>query len=371
MPAVQGVPEDLDRLVPFNPLLRQRVRQMLPHARIRQLPPGSYLFHAGDDDGLSHFLLSGQILLYEGRGSRPVPLRAIDRDASQPIAPGVPRRVHALAATTVSILSIETRRLEQLGGGEGLIPPVRPAMDTNLWGIDQRRGRARAGQGQEDRLRELPSTLVESLPDSLRSLLGNRLCHEEVTAGTEIVTQGDPGEYYYFIARGRCRLTRRRGAKGDRQAIVAIRQRGQSFGAEALIDGGPQRCTVTALQDTILLRLGRAEFMSLLVRPFLNSQTLDQALDALRRDDGRLLDIRSPRVFQQGHIPQSINLPLSLLSQSAPLLDPRHHYTICCESTRRGMMAAFLLAEQGIRSSILEGGVRRHCDTRSGLLAQE
>ena len=369
MPAVQGIPEDLDRLVPFNPLLRQRVRHLLPHAAIRQLPPGSYLFHAGDEDGLSHFLLSGQILLYQGPGSRPVPLRAIDHDASLPIAPGVPRRVHALAATTVSILSIETTRAEQLLGEDALESPGRPTMDTNLWGIDKRRRRGQSNRSQEQRLRELPTTLVESLPDGLRRLLGDRLCHEEVSAGIEIVTQGDPGEHYYFIARGLCRLTRRRGPKGDRQAIVAIRQRGQSFGAEALIDGGPQHCTVTALQDTILLRLGRTEFMSLLVRPFLNWQTLEQALDELHSDAGRLLDIRSTRVFQQGHIPRSINLPLSLLSQSAPLLDPRYRYTICCESSRRGMMAAFLLAEQGIRSSILEGGVRRHCAGRTGRLA--
>ncbi len=364
MPAALETPDDLDRLVPFNPLLRQRVERLLPHAMIRHLPPGSYLFHTGDEDGLSHFLLSGQILLYQGRGARPTPLRAIDRQASLPIAPGVPRRVHALAATSVTILSIETTRLEQILGESELEPAARTVMAPNLWGVDKRRGRG-PNRAQQRRLSELPATLVGSLPDSLRSLLGNRLGHQEVAAGIEIVTEGDPGEHYYFIARGLCRLTRCRGGpKGKRQAIVAIRQQGQSFGAEALIDGGPQRCTVTALQDTILLRLGRTEFMTLLVRPFLNWQTLDEALEELRRENGRLLDIRSTRVFQQGHIPHSINLPLSLLSQSATLLDPRYRYTICCESSRRGMMAAFLLAEQGIRSSILEGGVRRHCETR-------
>ncbi len=359
MPVPQESPVDIDRLVGGNPRLRDRIERLLPFARLRTLPPGSHLFHAGDEDAMSHYLLSGQILLHRGPGSRPEPLRASDPEAGFPIAPGSPRRCHALAATSVSILSIETEHLERLLGSDETAGPARMSPATNLWGIGQR-SRPIRRPGDENRLRELPTSLVDSLPTSLRSILGDRLVRQTVAAGTDIVTQGDPGETYYYIARGLCRVTRRRGRHGGRQAIVAVLQRGRSFGAEALIDGGEHRHTVTALQDTILLTLDRNEFMSLLVRPFLRWQSFDEAMESLKKDEGRLLDVRSTRVFQQGHIPRSINLPLALLPQAAQLLDPRHAYTICCESPRRGMIAAFLLAEQGIRSAILEGGVRRY-----------
>ncbi len=369
MPASRDLATDQDLLAHLSPHLRHQIERLQPDAKIQRLTPGNYLFQVGDEDPLCHFLLSGQILLYSGRGRPPETVRAIDENACHPIAPGSPRLVTAQATTSATIMSIECSRMQQILGTTTLrpllAPPVSgnrsPATNIGWWGPKKRAPLTISEQKTPaDLLRDLPTPLLNGLPATLRNILSSRLSPQEVEAGKNIIEEGKPSEHYYFIAEGRCRITRRCGPRGG-HAIVAVRQKGFGFGEGALIENLPYNNTVTALQDTTLLRLEKGEFLSLLVRPYLNWQSLDEVEKANQQEAGILLDVRSARVYQQGHLPGSINLPLSILPQAAQLLDPQNRYIICCESPRRSMTAAFLLAEQGIQTTILEGGVRRYC----------
>ncbi len=367
MPASHNLAKDHDLLAHLNPHLRKQIECLRPDAKIHRLTPGNFLFQCGDEDKLSYFLLSGQMLLYSGLGETPKIIRAADDDACHPIAPGNPRKVTAQATTSATIMSIERNKMQEIVGATSLRPV--PASTTgspaataavNWWGPKRKEIVATRGRTPGDLLRDLPTPLLNGLPETLRNILSSRLNPQEVNAGKNIIEEGHPGEHYYFIAEGRCRITRRCGSHG-RHAIVAVRQKGFGFGEGALIENLPYTHTVTALQDTTLLRLDKGEFLSLLVRPYVNWQSLTEVEESCDNKKSILLDVRSARVYQQGHLPDSINLPLSVLPQTAQLLDPQRRYIICCESPRRSMTASFLLAEQGIQTTILEGGVRRYC----------
>ena len=79
----------------------------------------------------------------------------------------------------------------------------------------------------------------------------------EVAAGTELCTEGEPGEEFFAIADGAAEA--RKGGKS-----VGALDAGSCFGEMALISGGERMATVVATAPTSLLVLHRSDFTSLL-----------------------------------------------------------------------------------------------------------
>ena len=71
-----------------------------------------------------------------------------------------------------------------------------------------------------------------------------------------------------------------------------------------------------------------------------------------------VIDVREPREFQRGHIPQALLFPLSKLLSETPDL-PRDRPLVCvCRSGRRSTRAASLLRNQGHdKVAVLQGGM--------------
>jgi CRP-like cAMP-binding protein len=76
-----------------------------------------------------------------------------------------------------------------------------------------------------------------------------------VAAGSRVVTEGEPGETFYVIARGTAAVTR----EG-----LPIRELGPGswFGELALLDDSPRSATVTAQTDLDLHAVGRDAFLA-------------------------------------------------------------------------------------------------------------
>lgn len=79
----------------------------------------------------------------------------------------------------------------------------------------------------------------------------------EVAAGTELCTEGDPGEEFFAIVDGAAEA--RKGGK-----VVGTLDAGSCFGEMALIGGGERNATVVATAPTSLLVLSSADFTALL-----------------------------------------------------------------------------------------------------------
>jgi ATP-binding cassette, subfamily B, bacterial len=84
---------------------------------------------------------------------------------------------------------------------------------------------------------------------------------EHYRAGRVIVDEGDVGDRFYLIVRGKVEVLR-----GPQQDRLAVLSDGDHFGEIALLRNAPRNATVRALVDSVLLSLPRQPFLNLLKR---------------------------------------------------------------------------------------------------------
>jgi len=89
----------------------------------------------------------------------------------------------------------------------------------------------------------------------------------------------------------------------------------------------------------------------------------------LARTDAVALDVREPDEFAVGHIPHTINLPLSQLRSRYGELPRDRALWICCEVGQRAYYATRFLTQRGYRARNLSGGYTTYrAVTSSGLM---
>lgn len=175
----------------------------------------------------------------------------------------------------------------------------------------------------------------------------------EVARGDEIIRQGDDGDYYYLIERGRCRVTREIGGAPTQIAELSD---GDAFGDDALVSSAKRNATVSMKTDGILWRLAKEDFLTLLQEPLLRRLTYSEATNG-DLADAVWLDTRFPVEFRENGIPGAINIPLNEIRDAASVLDKKREYIVYCQTGRRSSAAAFLLSQRGIRAYLLDGGL--------------
>jgi putative ABC transport system ATP-binding protein len=84
---------------------------------------------------------------------------------------------------------------------------------------------------------------------------------EEFAVGDTVIHQGDAGDKFYLIRRGRVEVIVKDGA-GERG--VAMLETGNFFGERALLTDEPRNATVRALEDTDLYTLSKENFLAAL-----------------------------------------------------------------------------------------------------------
>ena len=102
------------------------------------------------------------------------------------------------------------------------------------------------------------SLFVETPDETLEALVG-LLEEVEAKAGQTVFEKGDPGTALYIIAEGRVRVH-----DGDRTLNDLGRR--DVFGEMAALDPEPRSATVTALDDTRLLRLDQRSLYDLMAK---------------------------------------------------------------------------------------------------------
>ncbi len=331
---------NLSLFSPLDQLAPSQVELLLARSRIERLPPGKRLFDIGDSDGRSIFLLAGQLALVSA-DNRIRMLKAATPEAGEAIAHCQPREATALARTAATVLCVDNELLESLLRPEASVPAdVDPevANDPDLGPI-------------------FASPLFARLPGPCLRTLMERMDTLETRAGDVVLREGDDGDWYFIVESGRIRLTRQGRGKGS-SVLLAELGRLDGFGESALIADERQDFTVTALDRGRLLRFARADFLNLIVKPYIRWITHGD-LAALMLKGAALLDIRSHKAYARHHLHDSINLPLRVLREVSGLLDRERRYVITSDGARRSAAAAFLLARQGIETMILKNEVTR------------
>ena len=201
----------------------------------------------------------------------------------------------------------------------------------------------------------LQSGIFSHLPAANVEEMFKRMETVHVTAGQVIIQQGAVGDYYYLIQSGVAEVTRVKDASQPALVLAELVD-GSAFGEEALVSDTKRNATVTMKTDGELLRLNKKDFLELLKEPVIQQVNMQEA-QAKVNDGAVWADVRLPAEYAYDHIEGAINLPLNEIRQLASTLDKGKEYILYCQSGRRSMVGAFVLAQTGVKAFVLSGGM--------------
>jgi rhodanese-related sulfurtransferase len=218
-------------------------------------------------------------------------------------------------------------------------------------------------QGQSSSSDDWMTTLLQTkafhkIPPANIQAIFMRLQQVNHKAGEVVIKQGEEGDYFYVITRGRCIVTRETplNKEGIRLAELEV---GDTFGEEALISQAKRNATVYMDTDGSLMRLGKQDFHTLLNEPMLDWVDKDRANEIVA-SGGQWLDVRLPSEFEAYHNDGAINVPLYFIRLKLKTLDAAVPYVVCCDTGRRSSAGAFILNERGFQTYVLKGGLNRN-----------
>lgn len=334
----------LKSLEPLGSLSLDKLDELAAKSTVEDMPAGRILFRQGERDKRVIYLLNGQVeVTATGKASGDL-IKAKTEEARKPIAPTLPRQGTAKTKSICKLLFVDSDLLEILMEEDtsGLIEVEElSADDDSAWMLRFLQSRA---------FLKLPTENIQTLLMKL----------EEVPAkkGDIIIQQGDKNDYYYIIRSGRCAVSRRPAPKA-KEVQIAILNTGDGFGEEALITGGSRNATISMLDDGILMRLGKKDFMTDLAKPLINE--IDEKTATEKISSGSLvIDVRRHDEFMQQRVEGAVNIPLTMLRLKLEGLNDQRDYILICDDGHRSSAAAFLLTQHGLNCNVLEGGLNKN-----------
>ncbi len=335
----------LSQFTPLNALNPDNLIELSHKTDTRRLASGLTLFKSGDRDKKHVFLLSGTVELVSPQGVSRV-VTGGTPEARHALAHSQPRNFTARAKGEVSYLLVDS----------DLVDIMLTWDQTGTYEVrDLRDESAQEEQSSDWMTHILQTKAFHRIPPANIQAMFMRLESVSYRAGDTVVEQGGEGDYFYMIKDGRCRVTRTTPGKPLPMQLAELGP-GASFGEEALISEDRRNATVTMLTDGTMMRLSKADFISLLNEPLLHWLTFQEAVKKMR-EGAVWVDVRLPSEGEQGRIKGSINIPLIFLRMKIGSLDRAKPYITYCDTGRRSSAASFLMSERGFEVYILKDGI--------------
>lgn len=339
-------PVDIDLLKTFSPLdglKSENLHALIKKTKVRELPAGRLLFKEGDEDKQTIYVVGGKVELRKDNSVVRV-ITGGSPDATNPIAPGAPRRVTARAITEVQFISVDSDLLDVMLTWD----------QTGSYEVSELRG------GQVSDSDDWMTTLLRTkafhkIPPANIQAIFMRMQQMNYRAGEIVIKQGDEGDYFYVITSGKCMVTRETPLNKDGIKLAEL-EVGDTFGEEALISDAKRNATVTIVSDGVLMRLNKEDFKTLLNEPMLDWIELEKA-EKIVADGGKWLDVRLPSEFENFHQEGAINIPLYFIRLKLKTLDKELPYVVCCDTGRRSSAGAYILSERGFQTYVLKDGL--------------
>jgi len=339
-------PLDLAILKTFSPLDGLKAENLYALARktqIKSLEAGRLLFKEGDSDKRTFYLVGGSLeLRTEDRTIGTI--RAGTPEARSALAPSVPRKFTARAATPVEYIMIDSDLLDVLLTWDQTGQYEVAELNSDSLGVSS----------------DWMTTLLQTkafhrIPPANIQAIFMRMQRINYRAREVVIKQGTEGDYFYVIVAGKCLVTRETPLNKEGIKLAELGP-GDSFGEEALIAEAKRNATVSMGTDGTLMRLGKDDFNTLLNEPLLQWVDQYKAKEIVTRG-GKWLDVRLPSEFQNFRIDEAVNIPLYFIRLKLNALDKKTPYVVCCDTGRRSSAAAYILSERGYEASVLKGGL--------------
>jgi CRP-like cAMP-binding protein len=339
-------PVDLSVLKTFSPLdglKGENLHALARKTQIKTLDVGRVLFKEGDVDKRTFYLVAGQVELRTDERLIGV-IKARTPESRAPLAPGLPRKFTARAATELEYIMIDSDLLDVLITWD----------QTGQYEVAELRGDGVDVSG------DWMTTLLQTkafhrIPPANIQAIFMRMQRINYRARDVVIKQGTEGDYFYVVVEGRCIVTRETPLNKEGIKLAELGP-GDSFGEEALIAEAKRNATVTMATDGTLMRLGKNDFQTLLNEPLLQWVGQEEAREIIARG-GKWLDVRLPSEFQNFRIDDAVNIPLYFIRLKLNALDKGTQYVVCCDTGRRSSAAAYILSERGFDAYVLKGGL--------------
>jgi CRP-like cAMP-binding protein len=346
---MESKPLELGLLRSFSPLDGLKSENLHALARktaLHSLSAGRLLFKEGDTDKRTYYVVSGVLeLLHENRSV--LVIRGGTPEARNPVAPGNPRRY---AARVVS------DRMDYVAMDSEMLDMMLTWDQTGSYEVNELRGVNDEGPSSDDWMTNLLQTKAfHKIPPANIQAIFMRMQRVDYRAGEVIIKQGDEGDYFYVVVKGRCAVTRETPLNRDGIKLAELGM-GDTFGEEALISDAKRNASVAMTTEGTLMRLAKQDFRTLLNEPMLEWVDMDQAR-TLVAGGAKWLDVRLPSEFENYRLEGALNMPLYFIRLKLKTLERDTHYIVCCDTGRRSSAGCYILSERGFRASVLKGGL--------------
>ncbi len=334
----------LRTLVPLNRLTSADRDKVINQADIVKHKKNQYVFKQGEKDNFSFYLLEGELeMSADGQLVREV-VGGSDA-AKYPLAQLQPRQLSAKAKSAITVFVIDRALVDKLASLE----------TKGIAGTDVEVSEIEADEDADWMTRMLQSELFSRLPAKNIQQVFTLMEAVPVEKGAVIINQGDPGDYYYTIQKGRCAVTRKTSAAGKTVTLAELHE-GDAFGEEALVADVARNATVTMLTNGELMRLPKDDFIELIKKPIEVSVTYAEA-QGMVKEGAVWLDVRFPDEYKDSGIDGSTNMPLHFLRMQIDKLDQGKRYIVYCDTGDSSSVGAFLLIQRGFDACCLAGGL--------------
>lgn len=325
---------DLDiikTLTPFSGMSDSDLEKNLADVSISEFAEGKMIFKRDEEDEKAYWVISGAVDLldeaFEAKNRK-----AGDDAARYPIDNNSPHKMTAITTEAARIL-LAPRSI--VSGGGSAAAKAEPEEESVDWMSAL-----------------LSSPLFEFIPPTNIQTLFSKFEEQRYDAGDVVITQGEPGDYFYVIQSGRVKVER---TVGDKTQLQAELNPGDNFGQDALISDVPRNATVTMLTSGTMMRLSEPDFVSLLMHPVIETVTEQEATEMVSAGDPKtyVLDVRNPKEVETNKRAGAVNVPLLLLRKNLSKLKADAVYVTVCDGGKRAELAAYILNEKGFTAYVM------------------
>jgi CRP-like cAMP-binding protein len=325
---------DIERLPPPYQV------QLLSQARVQRCTDGQVLFNIGDTDDAALYLIDGMVLMV-GNDASVVEVRSNSPEARKAMDPSQPRRYSARAVGYATVLQVKRSLLEKLTSLADIQSAPVPSLpetthdDPGNW---------------MTRIARAP--IFARLPPSNLLQLFERGNIVEVGAGEIVMTEGNYPSHLHVVQDGEFVITRTVPEGGESVPVAELRP-GDSFGAEALLTERNIDVNVKAVTAGRLVRIGREDFLHLIVEPLIQAIPLRQAGELVRSGGARWLDVRPASLAADIKGEQALHIPLNELRIRLDSLPRQVPYIVTSDNTACSRAGVFILLDAGLDARYL------------------
>ncbi len=337
----------LRKRIPLTTMPTQYFDDLCTKIKVNEVSAGHFLFHRKDPTTAFIYLLQGTISL-ESDALKIETITANSDAAKFAIAHQFPRKISARALDGVRYVSLALDAFEH--------PELDYQEQESTYMVNNDDPETQDPDDWMSTLLQCP--VFQRLPAVNLQRILMSLEHIEFKKGEVIFQQGDIGDYYYIIKKGRCALSRQASKRSKPIKLFELSDH-DTFGEDSLLSGEPRSMTITAISNIQLSRIDKQAFITLIKEPALTYIEPNQIQQELEPPNVTLLDIRTNDEYKQGHIAGSRNIPFFSLRMNVNDLrrDTKKIILICTDGSL-SQAAAFMLINNRLDAIIVKGGMQ-------------